>query len=160
MDRYWVGSRGKASGLMWVYDSELPHPDPKMVYLFSANAKRIDEHSKFLVKTRLKTVPAPLRDIAIVEYELWWSAVGSTLGEKDREPALIRMREREQALIQRHRDHLVKMGKEYKGSRIVEPTVHRTAKCWNCHEPLDNAADLECNSCGWIVCSCGACGCG
>lgn len=37
---------------------------------------------------------------------------------------------------------------------------HRTPHCWNCKRGLDNYYQLECTSCWWIVCPCGACGCG
>jgi len=36
----------------------------------------------------------------------------------------------------------------------------RITHCWSCKGPLDNAFDAECLACNWIVCSCGACGCG
>jgi len=35
----------------------------------------------------------------------------------------------------------------------------RTTHCFNCKQGLDNRYDHECNSCGWILCLCGACGC-
>ena len=37
---------------------------------------------------------------------------------------------------------------------------HRIARCYNCTRKVDNEFDLECTACGWIVCDCGACGCG
>ena len=37
---------------------------------------------------------------------------------------------------------------------------HRKTHCYNCKTSLDNYIDYECTSCGWIICSCGACGCG
>jgi hypothetical protein len=33
------------------------------------------------------------------------------------------------------------------------------AKCWSCHFPLNIVKNSECGKCGWLVCSCGACGC-
>jgi len=36
----------------------------------------------------------------------------------------------------------------------------RHTHCYSCAEELDNSVDLECSNCGWIVCVCGACGCG
>ena len=36
----------------------------------------------------------------------------------------------------------------------------RAAHCWACHHPIDNQSMYECVSCGWIICFCGACGCG
>ena len=37
---------------------------------------------------------------------------------------------------------------------------HRVTHCYSCKTSLDNAMDAECVACGWIVCRCGACGCG
>ena len=37
---------------------------------------------------------------------------------------------------------------------------HRITHCWSCASRLDNAIDLECSGCKWIICACGACGCG
>jgi hypothetical protein len=39
-------------------------------------------------------------------------------------------------------------------------TYYRVTYCYICGSKLDNALDKECGRCGWIVCSCGACGCG
>jgi hypothetical protein len=61
-----------------------------------------------------------------------------------------------------HKAHLDSVGLDYKGltsatgSRVRPP---RSARCWFCKEPVDSTVDAECNGCGWIVCSCGACGC-
>jgi len=39
--------------------------------------------------------------------------------------------------------------------------IRRITHCYVCKEHLDNAVDLECTMCGWIICgNCGACGCG
>jgi hypothetical protein len=37
---------------------------------------------------------------------------------------------------------------------------HRVTHCYSCKEPLDNQIDPTCDSCGWIQCACGSCGCG
>ena len=61
----------------------------------------------------------------------------------------------------KHAQHLERMGLKNHGVRKSEkPKFHRTAHCWACKELLDNNQDLECSGCGWIICECGACGCG
>jgi hypothetical protein len=35
----------------------------------------------------------------------------------------------------------------------------RVTHCYSCKQALDNAIDVECAACSWIVCWCGACGC-
>ena len=37
---------------------------------------------------------------------------------------------------------------------------HRVTHCYACMERLESGFFLECGSCGWLVCTCGACGCG
>lgn len=60
-----------------------------------------------------------------------------------------------------HVNFLLKRGLPYYGVRPREDVkVHRVTMCWNCKEELDNNVDIECNNCGWIICTCGACGCG
>ncbi len=68
-------------------------------------------------------------------------------------------------LEEKHKIILEARGIEWKGVRkrgaAVQMTPrHRRPKCWFCKQALDNAVDIECLSCGWILCRCGACGCG
>ena len=44
--------------------------------------------------------------------------------------------------------------------RSTRERSHRITHCWSCKSPLDNSIDLECPACNWIICACGACGCG
>ena len=37
---------------------------------------------------------------------------------------------------------------------------HRVTHCWHCKTHLDGSRHHNCRRCGWIECSCGACGCG
>lgn len=64
-------------------------------------------------------------------------------------------------LAERHMNRVIESGKQYQGLR--RPTGgwrRRFAHCYVCHAHLDNSSDVECVSCGWILCACGACGCG
>ena len=64
----------------------------------------------------------------------------------------------------RHKANLAFFGMPWKGlSRAPAGRAtrqRRIAHCWFCKGPLDNALDAECNTCRWILCQCGACGCG
>lgn len=62
-------------------------------------------------------------------------------------------------IVNAHKAFLKKLHIGHKGTRIgflkrSEPT------CYQCSNPADGSIDLECNICGWVICSCGACGCG
>lgn len=66
---------------------------------------------------------------------------------------------REQLVELRHGEFLAAHGQP--DSNLVRVTTrHRSANCWNCSRGIDNEVNLECRRCGWIVCWCGACGCG
>lgn len=61
----------------------------------------------------------------------------------------------------KHAAHLERIGLKNPGIRkSVRAKAHRITHCWACKESLDNNHDLECIGCGWIICECGACGCG
>lgn len=59
-----------------------------------------------------------------------------------------------------HRNKIELLGLKYLGVSKSSNGPHRATHCWVCHSHLDNAVDLECNICKWILCTCGACGCG
>ena len=64
-------------------------------------------------------------------------------------------------LEDRHRRFLRERGLPDNGIRqAIARMRHRVTHCWSCHDDLDNSIDVECATCGWIICDCGACGCG
>lgn len=70
-----------------------------------------------------------------------------------------------QLILERHGEFLRRKGipaDELGSVRLnqVYEKLKRTPHCYECSSSLDNEIDLECSRCGWIVCSCGACGCG
>jgi hypothetical protein len=58
-----------------------------------------------------------------------------------------------------HRQFIESLGIPYGGTAAVNQN-RRITHCYSCKSHLDNAIDTACNTCQWIVCSCGACGCG
>ena len=64
-------------------------------------------------------------------------------------------------LIKNHKAFLKKIGRSYQGVvRRDESKARRVTHCYSCQKKLDNSIDSECASCRWIICECGACGCG
>ena len=64
-------------------------------------------------------------------------------------------------LAEKHAQYLSSRGLTNDGTRLASSgQLHRTPPCWRCGERLDNSVDIECAACGWIICNCGACGCG
>ena len=63
-------------------------------------------------------------------------------------------------IVAQHKNVMEKAEHNYKGVTSVT-AFHRENHCYGCKRPVDNAYDVECASCNWIICSnCGACGCG
>ena len=58
-----------------------------------------------------------------------------------------------------HKTRLNNLHLPYRGTK-KSTTQSRTANCWACWSALNNYCDDECCVCGWIICQCGACGCG
>lgn len=64
-------------------------------------------------------------------------------------------------LEERHRAKVAETNKQYLGVRLAQGGRRkRVTHCYSCKSALDNSINLECKACGWILCSCGACGCG
>ena len=64
-------------------------------------------------------------------------------------------------LLTNHFMKLLSKNTQYKGVSLANQyRTPRQAHCWYCKVSLDNSIDYECNNCGWILCECGACGCG
>ena len=82
--------------------------------------------------------------------------------ELEKAAAARRERERFAALPleEKHREMLKRLGLPYEGVRPATPRHRRVTHCYSCKERLDNSVDVECIVCGWILCTCGACGCG
>jgi hypothetical protein len=63
------------------------------------------------------------------------------------------------AVISAHKAFLKKHRIGHKGTRLGF-TTRAEPVCYVCNRSNDGSIDLECNICGWVICSCGACGCG
>src|SRR5688500_12014356 len=68
-----------------------------------------------------------------------------------------RRRERTIAL---NADHLARLGiSDAQYRERPNYLRERSPQCWACKQSLDSRQDLEHVACGWLVCTCGACGC-
>jgi len=68
----------------------------------------------------------------------------------------------QRAIKAKHAEYLKGGNKENLGTGSIQ-RKHRVNNChrYRCGRPVDNTYDIECASCGWIVCvRCGSCGCG
>lgn len=70
------------------------------------------------------------------------------------------LNDREQK-VYRHHLHVEAAGVQYKGYRSgIAHRQPRLTHCWKCQRDLSSLDDIECEVCGWLICECGACGCG
>lgn len=67
---------------------------------------------------------------------------------------------KKEIVIDKHKKFLTTKQLPYQGIREPIKKMHRKTHCYACKRDLDNLVDLECKACGWIICRCGACGCG
>ena len=70
----------------------------------------------------------------------------------------------ENAIIKNHQRFLQRKGinnveaiEVYRAQSIQRD---RQTHCYSCARTLSSFEDLSCSACNWILCSCGACGCG
>jgi hypothetical protein len=71
-----------------------------------------------------------------------------------------RREQEQQAIVEAHQRFLAGRGLPPALTRLPTGRIHRVTHCYNCKNHLDNAVDVECEACDWIICRCGACGCG
>lgn len=64
----------------------------------------------------------------------------------------------------RHKQRMKDLGRRYSGVADVaekgEGRRVRKTQCYDCKKPLETGFFLECSACAWMICICGACGCG
>ena len=61
-------------------------------------------------------------------------------------------------VAENHKRFLAKQGVAFIGVRNKGKRSRET-RCHLCKEDIDSELFMECQGCGWIICSCGACGC-
>jgi hypothetical protein len=144
-EQLWVGEFD--DGEVVVYSAGAQRVDePEWVYLWSLQTRRTEGYAKDRVRKSIrKTEDAAKAGTALARYMAWVTEQ--------------RIAAQEEA-AQNHRRRLERLGLAYSGARKSTGKVLRVTHCWDCKKHLDNSIELECNSCGWILCECGACGCG
>lgn len=176
-ERYWVGRRSD-SQFRWLFDKDMPHEDARMVYLFNVDTKSMKEYPRAFARKVLTAAQEEDRTSAIVAYEKWHAEHGATFLKDDenrrhkeilkrnaQEEAEALRREaeivaRRQQAIVRHKEILERLGKKYVGVSENRKRSHRVTHCYACKASLDSDLHIECQSCSWLICYCGACGCG
>lgn len=150
---------GVADAGVFVYDEAIQPASPDRIILFDVERKALALYERAEAKPKLRR----LREASAIEearqkYEKWRTFYSSTIpnitaGSPNQFPL--------SALEERHKRFLELREKPFLGTRERSTYLPpRAAHCWSCHQPLDSTINLECVACGWILCACGACGCG
>lgn len=172
----WVGEIEEQS---YIYDPSIQLPDCPHIFLWNPSSKEME---KFIADiTRQSIKPLKNERIAahhIAAYQDWHMLHGISWLEDEKkyyesrkafevnrkQESIEHVSEAERTrnlTIERHKNDLKNLGKEYRGVRFKRTDIkHRITHCYNCKESLNNLMDIECISCNWIICKCGACGCG
>ncbi|MEC8849769.1 MAG: hypothetical protein VYB93_10975 [Pseudomonadota bacterium] len=173
----WVG---EIEGKALVHDPKIQLPDCPHLFLWDPNSGEMGKFIAGLIRKRIKphTEPSGASE-HIAAYLRWHKAHGAKwLNEEKRyyesrrkcEAAQEEQRKKRQedqrtanlSPEERHKERLERLGRMYLGVVRATPNSRRRrfTHCYACRRDLDNSIDIECVACGWIICTCGACGCG
>ncbi len=178
--KLWVGEVG---GEVLVYDPSIQLADCPHIFLWSTISFEMCQYNAAVTRQNIKRLKnTNALEVHTTSYMEWkfahgvaWlnNVVGYYASRRSRELEqeiernardLERIEQQRVANLtpeQRHKERLEQLGIKYLGIRpAIRTTFHRVTHCYSCTQPLDNSVDSECIACGWILCTCGACGCG
>lgn len=163
----------EATCAMVVYDPTLQLPGTTEINVYSVARGLVRRFDPVWLRGKAKTVWGPQRASALAEYATWKRLNGDEFMRDD-----VARADRESSrpgglssgtanyiaatasAIERHREFISQSGVEYVGTTNVGLPNHRVTHCWRCKSHLDNEINVSCAACRWILCACGACGCG
>ena len=168
----WVG-KIKDNSLV-VYDPELqPAPDlrePGEVYVYLVDKNRARAFDPAWLKSVLVRPVGREEAHALSEYALWKALDAGAFrrsmekinkGHLDRaEEDRRRLEGKKERLLERHRLYLSTIGKPFIGIAALGEKELRGTHCYVCTSSLRSDFHVACRACGWLICECGACGCG
>lgn len=183
--KLWVGDLEER---VLVYDKSVQLSECPHVFLWDPSSGEMQAFIANVVREKIKAQGnRSITEESIEKYKKWFNAEAETWKKEERgyyesrkqdeeEKRQKQLRiERAKAAAQeeverlarltpeeRHKERLLELGITYLGVRKATPNParRRVAHCWACKEVLDSSIDIECLSCNWILCGCGACGCG
>ena len=174
-------------GSTLIYDPDLQLPNCVHTFLWATDEGAVDRYQTAIIGPTIAAEPndPALLDEHLPRYLAWrekhgtqWLAsekpyyaarASEAIAEHARQEGRLRVQAVLKAaaeisgldLAERHMRKVIDAGQHYRG--LQRPTLRvrrRVTHCYACKARLDNSTDVECVSCGWILCPCGACGCG
>lgn len=162
----WVGAFIKTGALI-LYDPKLQMAGHEWVNLYSKNKDGVRPFERSVVREKIRRASPAEQEQALRAYAEWeqkdnGAFVASELLEKEkkeRKRTSDLLFNENQIRIERHKEFLGKSGKTGEAI-VVESRNNRTTHCYSCKCNLSSNSNLECTTCHWLICECGACGCG
>lgn len=160
-----------------VYDQTFQLPECPHLFLWNVSDGSMEKYIADIVRKHIRTHRDPISAAGHVKaYQQWQHAHGAAwLVEETRTYEARRRADNKKQLeeerrkadaerlaMERHRQRLQVLGKENMGVLTSGGSVarNRQTHCYNCKETLNGSIDLQCAACSWMLCECGACGCG
>jgi len=160
---FWVGVVQETNAVLVFDDAVQTGTDTE--YWFSLRLGNMRSISKAHgLKSRMTQLTYDDSKVAISEYLKWKdlhlvSFLQEAIGQLEKQIGDIDSRKLE--TVNRHQVFLRSIGKTGLASASNKSARHRyIANCYRCREGLDSQLNLQCGSCHWLICQCGACGCG
>lgn len=165
----WVGE--KKTGNQYLYDPRISHPrDDESVLLYDFSLRQLISMKRANARAQLKAVTGPLRDRAVDSYVAAYLSRGDqflqeyldSIKQNDDRKAHLRESEEKRTKIvrRRHIKFLKERGCDFRGVSSTSGSASRNTHCYECKMSIDDKWFESCMACGWIICECGACGCG
>ena len=124
---------------------------------FSCSRKEWDEPNFIYAPKYLKSLP----ENATIEFETLREKVEERLLTQFEEQIRADLAKKQLDAIENHQNFLKGKGLPYRGVVAVNhKKKHRLTHCYACKDSLDSEINSLCAACKWIICGCGACGCG
>jgi hypothetical protein len=162
----WVGAFVKTGALI-LFDPKLQVAEHDWVNLYSLSANGIRPFERSIVRDKIRRASPSEHEQAVQAYAEWSLndngefVAGELLAkaQEEKKSASDLLLSEHQIRVERHRVFLEKQGKTG-DAKIIEPRSNRAAHCYACECNLSSKSNLECTNCSWLICKCGACGCG
>ena len=162
----WVGAFVR-NGALVLFDPKLQAAKNAWVNLYSVSANEIRPYERSIVRQKIRHASPSEYDIAVKAYTEWSQkdngafVAGELKAKAKKEISLISSSPADDNLIrrERHQEFLENLGLTG-NAKTVEARTNRAANCYSCKCSLSSKSNLECSNCSWLICKCGACGCG
>lgn len=163
-ESWWAG-KIVHTGAIIVYDPSAQLNTNENLYIYSVNRKVMRQFDRDELRSIAKSIHGQERIEAFAIYAEWKKDNFESFLQT--EPLRVieesrRIEAEEENLKENHRKKLIELGfdpDEFTAKKVA-PKRHRVTHCYNCKKGLDNKLFFECTACQWIICTCGACGCG